>query len=519
MNPALNDSAESAGGQTLQHGGPKNTVSWGISVAFMAAICIPPLLLSITWSRATLEFENRRTEPWPEWTVGNFRDLAGKLERAFNDRFGGRDALVKLHNLFQAAVLKVSPSPRVVVGLDGWLFVRGDWYNSLLSNQILFPRATNLAIAQGIERRARAIQKLGITYRLLYTPEKHTVYPEHLDPRVRSAAARTRMDEVLQLLPPDVRSLVVDLREPLLTGKRTASVFYMTDSHWNAYGAWIGSSELAKSLGLSPESYPPPEALNRRRFVGDLARMIGADLYFSEVDFVPNFMSGAKQDECRQPRDTAPRESVYIFRCADAPLDSAVIYRDSFGIMLSSFVSKFAKTTTVVESAHVLDLAWLEQNRPKVLIDQIVERGLPRLALRESAFEPWSLADRPTSPGTFSCTITSITALPHTGHPTRVVQAMGRLLSVAWRTPPKSLQIILSRANEMYAAEADFRQPALSSFYGGIAAEPDAVLLTAAAGQLPDGTYQVGLAAEFETHVELCRTSAEVKIPSLSTSP
>ena len=68
--------------------------------------------------------ESARSRRGPRSTF--LRTFPGEFERAFADRFGGRDALVLLHHRALVGVFGVSPAPNVMIGRDGWLYFLGE---------------------------------------------------------------------------------------------------------------------------------------------------------------------------------------------------------------------------------------------------------------------------------------------------------------------------------------------------------------------------------------------------------
>jgi len=104
-----------------------------VTALFALAVALPGLALVATWSRTTTRFENRPTAPWPAWSTAATkpRDFTAAFERAFADRFGGRDALIRLHHGVKAVAFGVSPVPNVMLGREGWLYFLGEDGKSL----------------------------------------------------------------------------------------------------------------------------------------------------------------------------------------------------------------------------------------------------------------------------------------------------------------------------------------------------------------------------------------------------
>ena len=95
---------------------------------FALALALPGLALFDTGARTMLQFENRPAAPWPSprTLLTDAREFTLAFERAFAERFGGRDALVRLHHLVNVELFGVSPVSAVMLGRHGWLYFLGE---------------------------------------------------------------------------------------------------------------------------------------------------------------------------------------------------------------------------------------------------------------------------------------------------------------------------------------------------------------------------------------------------------
>src|SRR4029453_18224855 len=94
---------------------------------FVATIAIPGLATISGIDRPDAVTENRTLASFP-----SFRDLASlrafpdAFTKYFEDNFSFRTRLVKWQAAFRFRELRVSPSPAVITGRDGWLFYADD---------------------------------------------------------------------------------------------------------------------------------------------------------------------------------------------------------------------------------------------------------------------------------------------------------------------------------------------------------------------------------------------------------
>jgi len=88
----------------------------GLALTGLAALKMP--------AQPVLEFENRAITPWSSLTSGDAFNAT--FERAFGDRFGARNSLLRAHHLALVYAFGVSPAPNVLLGRDDWLYFMGE---------------------------------------------------------------------------------------------------------------------------------------------------------------------------------------------------------------------------------------------------------------------------------------------------------------------------------------------------------------------------------------------------------
>jgi alginate O-acetyltransferase complex protein AlgJ len=223
-----------------------------VSALFALALGVPGLALYDTAARTVTEFENRPAAPWPRWQeLDAGSEFTTAFERAFADRFGTRNTLIRLHHAALAGVLQTSPASNVLLGRDGWLYFKGEDGKAVdrVFRRSPAPSAPEIAaIAGGITRRVNVLAGMDIDYLLVVVPDKYTIYPEFLPSWVRPLSDQSPLDATLAMLPAEVRAHVLDLRPALLAAKKQRQIHFRTDSHWNASGAWAGYQEILAAM-------------------------------------------------------------------------------------------------------------------------------------------------------------------------------------------------------------------------------------------------------------------------------
>jgi hypothetical protein len=354
------------------------------SLAFVAVLAVMGALAFVPGRDAKLAAENRALAAWPARVAAGFQDA---FERAFADRFGAREALLRLHNRVLVRAFGVSPARNLLIGRDGWLYFRGEEGTSFdrdYRGLHPFPDSDIARIAAELSRRARFFAAHGIAYVVTVAPDKATIYPEHLPAWTRPAATPSPLDRLTDALRADGTVRYVDLRGPLRAAKARERVYYMTDTHWNYLGAHVAYGELMRAIAaaLAPARVAPvPVAIpsyvpGLDVYRGDLARMTGDEDRFGEPDVASlGKVLATPQSRCAQ-HVASEEPGVERYVC-DRPgrLGDLVAYRDSMAIPLIPMLSENFRRSTYV-SGHAIDPGFVLRARPTVVIEEMVERAI-----------------------------------------------------------------------------------------------------------------------------------------------
>jgi alginate O-acetyltransferase complex protein AlgJ len=240
-------------------------------------------------------------------------------------------------------------------------------------------------VAAEFKRRRDWLAQRGIGYVVLVVPDKATIYPEHLPTWVRQVDPTTRLDRLYAALGEYPEIAAPDLRPALHAAKARGRLYFKTDSHWNYAGATVGYAALMQALRTQRPELPmvpaeqPPYQPGEDVYSGDLAQMLGLPRRFAEDDVAPLGKVFANAPaRCAQRQDAPPPgtpdtgRETYV--CARPGL-RALLLRDSMGIALvPPLVENFARTLAL--STRRLDPALVADERPDVVIDELVERAL-----------------------------------------------------------------------------------------------------------------------------------------------
>jgi hypothetical protein len=358
-----------------------------IATLFAIAITWPGLALIFTWSDTMTRFEKRPMAPWPAFELT--RGFAPAFDLALNDRFGGRDALVRLHHGMLLRVFGVSSLATVMRGNDGWFYWLGEEGHSLdrhYRGTVAFTQSEVDNTVGELARRRDWLASRGIGYVVVAVPEKFTIYPEHLPAWVAKSPLPSPYDRVRDGVKRDGRVTFIDLRAPLLAAKSRERVYFKTDSHWNYNGAIVGYGELMRAVqaALPPGKLPAIAPAPRPAYVpgvdfysGDLVQMLGLPSRVVREDDVAPLAKvlGDAASRCARRIDKDEYPGFEYFVCDRPGLPRAVVLRDSMAISLIPLLSEnFSRVVYV--STRELDRALIEREKPDIVIEELVERSL-----------------------------------------------------------------------------------------------------------------------------------------------
>ncbi len=388
-----------------------------LGVLFVVAIWLP-LLGGVLGIGSMADSEKRVLAPLPSFVpdeeelamaetaldayVITVRALPRRFEAFYDDHFGFRTSLIRAHGLVKYHLLRTSPSSKVVLGKDGWLFFDSQ---RNLETYVAADPFTEEELAAWTTRFAEIQEWLddrGIRYLLLFAPAKPTIYPEHLPGNVRKVGETTRLDQVLAHLEEHTEVLALDPRADFLAAKADGKVYYELDSHWTMLGAFVAYRVLAEALR---EWYPAidPYELHelgrepRVKYGGDLAGLTSLGQDLSEDDefvYFPVEEPFTWTTEHLLPAVLPDREVSELRRTPGATeqdaddLPDVVMFHDSFGTPVVPMLAHELRRGVFYRQL-AFDPKIVDRERPDVVIQEIGERilamgsvGKPVRALR-----------------------------------------------------------------------------------------------------------------------------------------
>ena len=332
--------------------------------------------------------------PFPEfeWSRQSFRAMGKSLADGWLEKnFPYRGELIRWYNYASATLFgSLANNSPVVVGKEGWLFLSRDRsLNVLEEHRAVTPltEAQVASVAAKFQARADWCAERGIRYLVAVAPNKESIYPEHLPDEYAQVGPVSRMDQIMAHIREKTRLDVLDLRPALMEAKKGRQVFYATDSHWNAYGAFPAYRAIIERLG---KDFPALTPMNASDFFfqeftflgGDLSYMVGVEDLITEkkVYMIPKsplrargVSVGTFKTGYSQPAQGSERPG--------AGLPKAVVFHDSFFWEIAGFLGEhFSRAVYVwvkpgLDGAEsIFDKELIEAEKPDVVVEQIAER-------------------------------------------------------------------------------------------------------------------------------------------------
>jgi len=355
------------------------------TTAFVVTLVIIGMLAFRPRTNPLLEIENRTMAPWP---VNAFTPaLPVSFERAFADRFGGREALLRAYNRIRVRLFGVPSSSNVLIGRDGWLYFMGEdgtSFDRFYRGTLPVADAQLRAVVAELARRRAFLAAQGIGYVVMVAPDKSTIYPEHLPHWATRIAPATPLDRLVAAIHAEGSIRYVDVRDALRAAKARERVYFLTDSHWNLLGATVAYGELMAAVTAALPAFdvrPVPAALppyvpGVDIYRGDLARLTGDPNAFGEPDYAPlGKVLAAPQSRCAKRIDVERNNGLETYGCDRPGLPRTIVYRDSMAIPLIPLLSENFSRSIYVGSRQ-LDPYFVLHEHPDIVIEELVERAL-----------------------------------------------------------------------------------------------------------------------------------------------
>jgi alginate O-acetyltransferase complex protein AlgJ len=364
----------------------KPIISGVLVLIFMVVIYFPLFNRVFSLSGQSHLLEKRKMAAKPEFRWDRMFQYLKEFTPYYNDYFTFRSDLIYLNNLLKVKLFKVSPTPSVLIGKNGWLFYDNpatqpgtvEYYRSLTPfNLKELEQWRNL-----LEQRQKWLEARGIHYLFIIVPNKNTIYPEFMPDHIRRANKKSRMDQLVAYLEKHSTVPFLDTRKALKDAKAQYPVYSKTDSHWNDYGAYIAHREIINYIsryfkGAEPLPLSRFNIKTVNHMGGDLAIMLSLHEEILRENIIRMKPSPPFTFKESRKANISRYVSQLQTHCPTALLPNILMVHDSCYHRLRPFLSeKFSKVTYIWDWGLNFYPEIIKRENPKLVIDEIAERFL-----------------------------------------------------------------------------------------------------------------------------------------------
>ncbi len=340
--------------------------------AFFMLLFIP--MLHINTADTSIR-ENRMLAKYiPLFQNGKINNDYGKnFETWFNDRFFGRDKIIKQYTKLKK--LLNSSNENVLIGKDNWLFYKGDNSIENFRNSFLFSEEQLHKINQYLTDIHNWCKKNNKKFVFFIAPDKNKVYGEFYPDYIKKERpdSESRAQQLLAYLKQNAPITALYPIKELLDQKEPL-IYYKHDTHWTNMGGYIGYKEMMKALNIEPIILSENEFNIREK--SDLSKMCPEINWTDNTQYItPKF---TEKYLCNPTNSFHDRRDKICTN--DEKNHSIIFFHDSFsGYLLPYISNSFGNIETrwrynITQS----DLEYIKNNTDIVILE-VVERYLPQL--------------------------------------------------------------------------------------------------------------------------------------------
>ncbi len=359
---------------------------------FLLFIIIAAIILCISLvalflpDRTFSENENKVLAQFPALSFQTLIDgtFAMNYETYVADQFWMRDEWIAAKSIAEFGLLKTENNG-VAYGADGYMFAK---YTALDTARFTGNLAAISAFADALD----------CELSVLVVPSAYSVLVDKQPAGLPGVDEAARLAEIKSALGTAAR--YVDLRTPL-RAHSDDYIYFRTDHHWTAYGAYIAYCAYAESVGLTPIAYDSLAPATVDGFLGtsyskSKAFNVQPDTitYFPALDCVSLVTNGETHDSLYNLDQFALRDKYAAFLYGNSSLieiettysaakrDSILIVRDSYADSLVPYLTAhYNKIVLVDPRYYILPFSTLAQQD---FTDAVVLMGFENLAGEQS---------------------------------------------------------------------------------------------------------------------------------------
>lgn len=324
---------------------------------FSCFVCILIFIFSITFyfnKQTIIKSENRYVTTFPELPQKISSSIIKKyfiqLSQFYTDNFPNREKIILTLTTLIPSIKKENFSyDTVVVGKNDWLFIGNKNSRTIekLTGKLYYHDShsknyNTITRYNHYKNIADKILSQNKSLFFLVGPNKSTIYPEFLPDKL-IPAPKPFHEQLLKKMQAEGLNIYYPCQD-LLDAKKDAVLYYISDSHWNHYGAFIAFINLIPQLDPNLSSIIKKENFSFKKLKshgGDL--IVLGNFVFKEKDYNDNFEPLYKNAPLTIPNAKQINDAQTGLKHVinpDALIDKTVwVIGDSFSLALDTFFS------------------------------------------------------------------------------------------------------------------------------------------------------------------------------------
>ncbi|MBO7485960.1 MAG: hypothetical protein J6T84_07845 [Spirochaetaceae bacterium] len=355
----------------------KKTIQFIYIIISVFIMLIP--IINFNWKESVSEKEKRTLAKVPEFNSEIFKSC----DLFVQDRFGGRNELIKLSNFIDYNVLcKRVLNDKAFKGKNDFYYLidYGDGWNIMdFYKKNLLEVEELTEFKEKIKKTVSWCEEQGIKYLFVIGPNKHSIYPEnYLSKRPDGIS---RIDQITEVFD-ELKIPYVFPREYLIEKKNsyTIPLYYETDTHWNLLGGYCTSCLIKEKLKeLFPKTkFPEIEYDINVEYTyeaGDILPMLGIERALCTNPILsPKGASFTDYYELTNPKNRFEYAKNKIYD----ELPKAIVFGDSFALSIKPYLpTMFSETQFNYTHFSEAQKEYILSNKPDIIIFEKVERVAP----------------------------------------------------------------------------------------------------------------------------------------------
>jgi len=263
-----------------------------ISITVFISFLLIGFLGTFISNKKSSEIENRSLAKWIPLKDQKFTEWSGSIETFANDHFGLRSWIIEFYKNIQIVLFNSSPTEKVIMGRQGWLFSAATVNSSFLdeTHNIDFSESN---LINKLEELDQYLKERDIELLIVVIPSKPYVYSNYL-PRwiVEKKSNRSSINSFVSFIQNKTDIDLIDLYDFFINSKKEYDqrLYYKSDTHWSPSGALFAIEYIFSYLKLNygKNIQLSTFTLRENKFIGNLYRLIGKSEHEFSMHYLPN---------------------------------------------------------------------------------------------------------------------------------------------------------------------------------------------------------------------------------------